>query len=177
MSAAFPALSIDEQKALLDSLRRLTPYPYYYGLNVAVDPTFFTATDGSGGYFTLTFTAPSALGIVAIETSCFMLSADVTSTFALVISYSPVLPYSSPNSQANSIFDQPGDSGNNLYSRTWSGQDAIFDYQRYHPYPYYMAFGQQLFIYVWADNSILAANTATMRGGIILHTYQTGLKA
>ncbi len=183
MPVQFPVLTKDQQNQMLMDMRLHTLYPYSYHISALVTVGVnFNAVDtgGLGGrYLHYIFQAPMALSLEGIELTA-ILNPVITEYFGFIISYNSgqgiTMGAANVSTATSTTPTPPDDSGNDIVRIMFLGNAAFHTYINLQPYNYYLAKGQQLSLWTFADAAALAAASSTMVGQIVLHTRSTGLQ-
>lgn len=186
MSSQLPNLTQDQQQQLLKDIKYGTLYPYTYSdvlLNNSTNFPTLVSSSSNYGYERQVFTAPSALGIVAIKISASLfLDAGNFSQggYGFIISFNsaPQFGLTPP------LLTSPFDSGNDIYRGFYTAQfvnttSTFNDFIWFAPYNIYMATGQQLYLFTVVNTNDYSTSSALeiiVTKAITLYTRPTGLK-
>lgn len=170
MPARFPSFSTDEQQELLKEIQHKTLFPFTYQITTGIANPPFATSDGAGSFFQISFTAPNTLALIALQLS-FTISALNASTFGICVSYGNTVSFNNTLPTTD-----PTDTGNEIYKALYIGTNQYNDFVFFMPNNYYLAKGQKLFIYPWAQTAAIGAGLS-MFGSVTLHTQLTGLQS
>ena len=128
MSEILPALSIEEQTARYNRIKRDTPFPATFKFDYLINLAQFPNSGPSfyGNFLVRSFAAPNALAIVGVDVSLQVPLAGPSASFTFMLSF---LNFNSI-SGIGAPTDNPGipdDSGNIIYYSAWNGPLLILD--------------------------------------------------